>query len=54
MKPATTNIDRRLPTHELNARRNRKRTLTRLPALLPITAPPPPASKHPSPPPLKP
>jgi hypothetical protein len=41
-QPIRTAADliRRLPTHELNARRARKQILTRLPALAP---PPPPA-----------
>ncbi len=36
-----TTITRRLPMHELNARRNRKRAITRLPALAPSPPPQP-------------
>jgi hypothetical protein len=41
-QPIRTAADliRRLPTHELNARRARKQTLTRLPALAPVPSPP--------------
>jgi hypothetical protein len=44
-QPIRTAADliRRLPTHELNARRARKQTLTRLPALAPTPTAPPPA-----------
>jgi hypothetical protein len=41
-----TTITRRLPPQELNARRNRKRAITHLPAL----APPPSPAPQPSPP----
>jgi hypothetical protein len=44
-QPIRTAADliRRLPTHELRARRARKQTLTRLPALAPAAPTPPPA-----------
>ncbi|MGA7156841.1 MAG: hypothetical protein WBY53_08355 [Acidobacteriaceae bacterium] len=34
-------IDRKLPPHELNARRNRKRTLTKLPGVAQLNHPNP-------------
>jgi len=47
MKPT---IRRVLPPHELNARRARKRTLTRLPALAANPSPSPAAGPSPQPP----
>ena len=40
-------IDRKLPPHELNARRNRKRIITKLPAIAHL-AQPHPCEAHPS------
>lgn len=42
-------VDRKLPPHELNARRNRKRALNQLPGVAHLNQPHPHPQHHPSP-----